>query len=140
MRKLKKGCAIVLALALSMSLMTGCGDKGKSDDKKDTGTKTEATATDAADDNSETIGQLVDYYAQNVELGTYKGVEYTKTDVEVTDDEVQEQVDQVRLRTTCSSRKMDVNTSSSVTAQTVLTQLWLLHHRWDLKYSIRQTM
>lgn len=94
MRKLKKGCAIVLALALSMSLMTGCGDKGKSDDKKDTGTKTEATATDAADDNSETIGQLVDYYAQNVELGTYKGVEYTKTDVEVTDDEVQEQVDQ----------------------------------------------
>ena len=94
MRKLKKGCAIVLALALSMSLMTGCGDKGKSDDKKDTGTKTEATATDAADDNSETIGQLVDYYAQNVELGTYKGVEYTKTDVEVTDDEVQNQVDQ----------------------------------------------
>lgn len=94
MRKLKKGCAIVLALALSMSLMTGCGDKGKSDDKKDTGTKTEATATDAADDNSETIGQLVDYYAQNVELGTYKGVEYTKTDVEVTDDEVQKQVDQ----------------------------------------------
>lgn len=94
MRKLKKGCAIVLALALSMSLMTGCGDKGKSDDKKDTGTKTEATATDAADDNSETIGQLVDYYAQNVELGTYKGVEYTKTGVEVTDDEVQEQVDQ----------------------------------------------
>ena len=69
MRKLKKGCAIVLALALSMSLMTGCGDKGKNDDKKDTTTQNEATATDAADENSETIGQLVDYYSQNVELG-----------------------------------------------------------------------
>ena len=94
MRKLKKGCAIVLALALSMSLMTGCGDKGKSDDKKDTKTQSEATATDAADDNSETIGQLVDYYSQNVELGDYKGIEYTKTDVDVTDEDVQKKVDE----------------------------------------------
>ena len=94
MRKLKKGCAIVLALALSMSLMTGCGDKGKSDDKKDTTTQSEATATDAADENSETIGQLVDYYSQNVELGNYKGIEYTKADVEVTDEDVQNKVDE----------------------------------------------
>lgn len=94
MRKLKKGCAIVLALALSMSLMTGCGDKGKSDDKKDTKTQSEATATDATDDNSETIGQLVDYYSQNVELGDYKGIEYTKTDVDVTDEDVQKKVDE----------------------------------------------
>lgn len=94
MRKLKKGCAIVLALALSMSLMTGCGDKGKNDDKKDTTTQNEATATDAADENSETIGQLVDYYSQNVELGNYKGIEYTKADVDVTDDDVQKKVDE----------------------------------------------
>lgn len=94
MRKLKKGCAIVLALALSMSLMTGCGDKGKNDDKKDTTTQNEATATDAADENSETIGQLVDYYSQNVELGNYKGIEYTKADVEVTDEDVQNKVDE----------------------------------------------
>lgn len=94
MRKLKKGCAIVLALALSMSLMTGCGDKGKNDDKKDTKTQSEATATDAADENSETIGQLVDYYSQNVELGNYKGIEYTKADVDVTDDDVQKKVDE----------------------------------------------
>lgn len=94
MRKLKKGCAIVLALALSMALMTGCGDKVKSDDKKDTTTQSEATATDAADENSETIGQLVDYYSQNVELGNYKGIEYTKADVDVTDDDVQKKVDE----------------------------------------------
>ena len=94
MRKLKKGCAIVLALALSMSLMTGCGDKGKSDDKKDTTTQSGATATDAADKNTETIGQLVDYYSQNVELGNYKGIEYTKADVEVTDEDVQNKVDE----------------------------------------------
>lgn len=94
MRKLKKGCAIVFALALSMSLMTGCGDKGKNDDKKDTTTQSEATATDAADENSETIGQLVDYYSQNVELGNYKGIEYTKADVDVTDDDVQKKVDE----------------------------------------------
>lgn len=94
MRKLKKGCAIVLALALSMSLMTGCGDKGKNDDKNDTTTQNEATATDAADENSETIGQLVDYYSQNVELGNYKGIEYTKADVDVTDDDVQKKVDE----------------------------------------------
>ena len=94
MRKLKKGCAIVLALALSMSLMTGCGDKGKNDDKKDTTTQSETTATDAADENSETIGQLVDYYSQNVELGNYKGIEYTKADVDVTDDDVQKKVDE----------------------------------------------
>ena len=77
-----------------MSLMTGCGDKGKNDDKKDTTTQSEATATDAADENSETIGQLVDYYSQNVELGNYKGIEYTKADVDVTDDDVQKKVDE----------------------------------------------
>ena len=47
MRKFKKGCVVVLALALSMSFMTGCGDK--SDDKKGD-TQKEATASDVAED------------------------------------------------------------------------------------------
>ena len=94
MRKFKKGCVVVLALALSMSFMTGCGDK--SDDKKGD-TQKEATASDVAEDvaaNEESIDEYVEKYAENVELGDYKGIEYTKTDVEVTDDEVQQKIDE----------------------------------------------
>lgn len=87
MRRFKKGCAVVLALALSMSLMTGCGDKKS--DVKDT---TQATSSDA--EAGEAIDDYVDRYAQNVELGNYKGIEYEKTSVEVTDDEVQSKVDE----------------------------------------------
>ena len=79
MRKFKKGCVVVLALALSMSFMTGCGDK--SDDKKGD-TQKEATASDVAEDvaaNEESIDEYVEKYAENVELGDYKGIEYTKT-------------------------------------------------------------
>lgn len=39
----------------------------------------------------------------------------------------------VRLRTTCSSRKMDVNTSSLVTVQTVLTQVMASAPQMGLK-------
>lgn len=92
MRKFKKGCAVVLALALSMALMTGCGDKSKkSGDLKDTA-KSEATASDAQE-SAETIDEYVDKYAKDVELGEYKGIEYEKTDVEVTDEEVQQKID-----------------------------------------------
>ncbi len=87
MRRFKKGCAVVLALALSMSLMTGCGDNKKSDIKN----TTHATSSDA--EAGEDIDDYVDRYAQNVELGNYKGIEYEKTSVEVTDDEVQSKVD-----------------------------------------------
>lgn len=87
MRRFKKGCAVVLALALSMSLMTGCGDNKKSDIKN----TTQATSSDA--EAGEDIDDYVDRYAQNVELGNYKGIEYEKTSVEVTDDEVQSKVD-----------------------------------------------
>ena len=91
MRKFKKGCAVVLALALSMALMTGCGEKNKDNDKK-SDTQSEATASDAK--SGETIDEYVEKYAKDVELGDYIGIEYEKADVEVTDEEVQQKVDE----------------------------------------------
>jgi trigger factor len=93
MRKFKKGCAVVVALALSMSFMTGCGDESKSGSlSSDT-----ATATDAADSTEEAEEQTIEEYiaenAPKVELGQYIGVEYEDTKEEVTDDEVQEEID-----------------------------------------------
>jgi trigger factor len=93
MRKFKKGCAVVVALALSMSFMTGCGSESKSGSlSSDT-----ATSTDAADSTEEAEEQTIEEYiaenAPKVELGQYIGVEYEDTKEEVTDDEVQEEID-----------------------------------------------
>ena len=55
MRKFNKGCAVVLALALSMSFMTGCGDSNGTSGKLDnTASKaTSSDATESADNSSE---------------------------------------------------------------------------------------
>lgn len=101
MRRLKKGCAVVLAFALSMALMTGCGDKnGKDDTGK--ATSTDAVTTESsADSNSGTsatsfssIEDMVDKYAADVQLGDYKGITYEDKTEAVTDAEVQSKVDE----------------------------------------------
>lgn len=92
MRRFKKGCAVALALALSMTLLTGCGDDSS---KKGELSDTSATASDASATDAEyaTIEEMVDAYAADVELGQYKGIEYEDATVEVTDEDVQKQVD-----------------------------------------------
>lgn len=98
MRKFNKGCAVVLALALSMSFMTGCGDSNGTSGKLDnTASKaTSSDATESADNSSEefaSIEDMVDQYAADVTLGEYKGMEYEEKGTDVTDDEVQAKVD-----------------------------------------------
>lgn len=93
MRRLKKGCAVVLALALSMSFMTGCGDNNSKNSGDLKTTESEATSTDAAND-AQNIEEYVDNYAKDVELGEYKGLEYEDTKKEVTDEDVQKKVDE----------------------------------------------
>ena len=98
MRKLNKGCAVVLALALSMSFMTGCGDSNGTSGKLDnTASKaTSSDATESADNTSEefaSIEDMIDQYAADVTLGEYKGMEYEAKNTDVTDDEVQAKVD-----------------------------------------------
>ncbi len=98
MRKFNKGCAVVLALALSMSFMTGCGDSNGTSGKLDN-TESKATSSDAtesADNSSEefaSIEDMVDQYAADVTLGEYKGMEYEAKSTDVTDEEVQAKVD-----------------------------------------------
>ena len=101
MRRLKKGCVVVVAFALSMALMTGCGDKNGKDDKI-AATSTDAVTTEGtADSGSGTsatsfssIEDMVDQYAADVQLGDYKGMTYEDKTEAVTDAEVQSKVDE----------------------------------------------
>ncbi len=101
MRRLKKGCVVVVAFALSMALMTGCGDKNGKDDKI-AATSTDAVTTEGtADSGSGTsatsfssIEDMVDQYASDVQLGDYKGMTYEDKTEAVTDAEVQSKVDE----------------------------------------------
>ncbi len=93
MRKFKKGLAVVLAAAMTLSMVTACGDE-----KDVTGNLNDATTTDAEDtasvDTSDmTIDEYIELYAEGVTLGDYIGIEYEYDLTEVTDDDVQEQVD-----------------------------------------------
>jgi trigger factor len=90
MRKLKKGIVISLAMVMSLSMITGCGDKNEK-----TGTLNEATSGDATaseDDADMTIDEYIDKYAASVVLGEYKGIEYEYAPAEASDDDVDEQV------------------------------------------------
>ncbi len=92
MRKLKKGLAVVLAAAMTLSMVTACGDE-----KEVTGNLNDETATDADSDSVDTsdmtIDEYIELYAEGVTLGDYIGIEYEYDVTEVTDDDVQEQVD-----------------------------------------------
>ena len=92
MRKLKKGFAVALAMAMTVSMVAGCGDKGKDV----TGNLDKATQTDATEDSTEadlTIDEYIAKYAEGVTLGEYKGIEYEYAPAEVTEDDVQKKID-----------------------------------------------
>lgn len=94
MRKLKKGIAVLFAMTLTLTMACGCGD-----DKEVTGnlnaTETDADSSDGSteDTSSMTIDEYIEYYAADVTLGEYMGIEYEYDLTEVTDDDVQEEVD-----------------------------------------------
>lgn len=101
MRRLKKGCAVVIALALSMSFMTGCGDSNsKSGELNNKSTATDATEAADSDGSGKasaefaSIDDMENSYAADVELGDYKEIEYVDKTEAVTDEEVQAKVDQ----------------------------------------------
>lgn len=92
MRKLKKGFAVALAMAMTVSMVAGCGDKGNDV----TGNLDKATQTDATGDSTEadlTIDEYIAKYAEGVTLGEYKGIEYEYAPAEVTEDDVQKKID-----------------------------------------------
>lgn len=98
MKKFKKGCALVIALSLSMTMAVGCGSKEMTGTLKDSNTATATDAADASDESVtgagyETIDELIAAYAPDVKLGQYKGLEYENVTQEVTDEDVQEKVD-----------------------------------------------
>lgn len=70
MKKQIKSLAVVATLTLGMTLLSGCG--------KEKAMKPEA---------------MIDKYSAMCTLGEYKGVEYTHTKTEVTDDMINQQVD-----------------------------------------------
>lgn len=96
MRKFKRTFAVALALAMSVSMFSGCGDK------KNGGTISDATATDAQSDSTEEttlatdnmdLDKYISYYAENVTLGDYKNIEYSYEVAVVSDSDIQSSVD-----------------------------------------------
>ena len=91
----RKTCLAVLAMCLVLA--AGCGDNGSSD--TDT-TKTEDTKTDTAQDTdgkksgseSDTRLVSVDDIDKYITLGEYKGIVLTKSNVQVTDEDVDNRV------------------------------------------------
>jgi trigger factor len=94
MRKFKRGFAITIAMVMSLSMITGCGDKNET-----TGTLEEtATSGDAVaggssiDTTGMTIDEYIDAYAAGVTLGAYTGIEYEYDPAEASDEDVQNEV------------------------------------------------
>ncbi len=92
MRKLKKGFAVATVMAMALSMLTACGDS-----KEVTGnlnaTDTDAEESATADTSDMTIDEYIEAYAEGVELGDYIGIEYEYDPAEVTDDDVQTEID-----------------------------------------------
>lgn len=93
MKKFGKSLVLAAALAMSMSFVTGCGEE-----KKESGTISESnTTTEGQSEAVDTTGmnqqEYIEYYAKNVTLGEYTGIEYENGNIEVTDEEVQKEID-----------------------------------------------
>lgn len=95
MRKLKKGLAVALAMAMTLSMAVGCGDKKNTTGKLDNATQTDATSSDSSTETAEdlTIDEYIEKYADGVTLGEYKGIEYEYAPEAVTADDIQSKVD-----------------------------------------------
>ena len=95
MRKLKKGLAVALAMAMTLSMAVGCGDKKNTTGKLDNATQTDATSSDSSTEAAEdlTIDEYIEKYADGVTLGEYKGIEYEYAPEAVTADDIQSKVD-----------------------------------------------
>lgn len=99
MKRFKKGYIVIAAMALSMSLLAGCGESGNAKEGTLDETKTEAKSDSATEEGPEatedfaSIDEMVNTYAAEVVLGEYKGIEYEELSTEVTDEEVQKEID-----------------------------------------------
>lgn len=91
----RKTCVAVLAMCLMLA--AGCGNNGSSNADS---TKTEDTKTDTAQDtdgnkssqDSDTRLVSVDDIDKYITLGEYKGIVLTKSNVQVTDEDVDNRV------------------------------------------------
>lgn len=86
----KIGCALIMTMSLSM--LSACGKDEVNQDK------------------------FIDKYASYCELGEYKGVEFTKTQTEVTSDMVQAKIDELLATYTVSE---EVTTGTAANGDTV---------------------
>lgn len=81
---MKKNIKLIAILLSTAILAVGCG---KSSDKEGSATTNENATTSESTTTTENVD-----YSQYVTLGTYKGVSYTKQTIEVTDQEVEDQI------------------------------------------------
>ncbi|MGN0395879.1 MAG: trigger factor, partial [Coprococcus sp.] len=94
MKKFGRTLIVGAVLVMGMSLMTGCGD-----DKKEKGNLSDSSTTNAgnatpsdADTSNMSIDEYIEHYGKDVTLGEYKGIKYSYEPVQVTDEEVQAEV------------------------------------------------
>lgn len=94
MKKLKQTILLATVMVVAASTMAGCGkEDGKQSGKlDDTETTTENTSGDAVATTDMSIDEYIDYYAADVTLGQYNGIEYRYAPVKATDADVQAEV------------------------------------------------
>lgn len=83
----------ILVVAMMLSLFTGCGDK-----------------------EGGVIEKMAKEYTKYVTLGTYKGVEYTPTHTEITDDDIQYDIDNLIAQNTTENQ---ITTGTATDGDTV---------------------
>lgn len=71
MKKRLRSLGCVMALTISLAMLSGCGKKVNGVDTK----------------------EMIDKYSAMCELGEYKGIEYTETKTEITQDMIQSEID-----------------------------------------------
>lgn len=111
MKKLKQTLLLASALILAAAL-TGCGRE----DGKQKGTLNTATSGDAAGESDGSgdmsIDEYIETYASDVTLGKYKGIEYEYSVAEVTDEQVQEEVQ--KFVSSCASYEEDHESKAKI--------------------------
>lgn len=111
MKKLKQTLLLASALILAAAL-TGCGRE----DGKQKGTLNTATSGDAAGESDSSgdmsIDEYIETYASDVTLGKYKGIEYEYSVAEVTDEQVQEEVQ--KFVSSCASYEEDHESKAKI--------------------------
>lgn len=113
MRKVKQTVFLTAAFVLAVASLTGCGKEKQTGLLNDNTETSSGDTTEAAGSTSDmSIDEYIDYYASNVTLGQYKGIEYKYAPSKATDAQVQEEVN--NFLSSCPSYEEDYESAAQI--------------------------